>query len=55
MCLDLEVPLPCQDISTEWLCNEALGVIVDEGLLLLSRGRTPVRVSQATAVVGWSR
>jgi hypothetical protein len=36
MCLDLEEPLPYHDTGDDRSWNEATGVVVDEGLVLLT-------------------
>jgi hypothetical protein len=49
--LDFEEPFARQDIGVGRSWNKAPGTVVDE-TLVLSHGRTPIRVSQPTAIVG---
>ena len=55
--LVLEYPLACDHIGAGWPGHEAPCPVVDERLVLLSHGRTPVWISQTATVVGgkWRR
>ena len=44
-------PLASHNVRARWSRDETLGVVVDEGLVLVRHGGTPLRVGECTPVV----